>query len=859
MISLKTCAENEYKNAADKTVFVIDITDELILPEYAQRIKYLINEKLAGRPIALIWRLNFTNETNSFLLEDYFESIKNTHVSIFCTACPEKIRRDFVKFSDLYVTLDNNTSKDFLHNLPANTNLLFTPESIPSRQSLEILSELNENMNINVYLDSHIKKYCLQLEPSFLAVQKVMEYFYARFVQLQGIKNIRKGNFLRVMNISLTPDMDERILFIQVTSLNTNYICDYLNLLFNNSIFTKNNAVGKKYFLELLTLLDYQLMYIACLYAAHAGIEVKKMVGSDSSLDGLFNLLLANSKKQASQATIIPHLDHFIKTVVNHLFFFLQEQPRGVSLSINDFRLREPSIIELYKLNIESNGLNTESNGLNTESNGLNTELNKLTKTSVSILSSVNTKIYFLANVMSTFLSQREQHFLPQTNPTFKKVEQKLFLDSVAVLKSPTEKEKIYGVFTPIFLSVNKELGEYLGEKILKKDIDKSENPLYTFELNQSKFAIDAHSKRGWTAFVNSASNESNANIDVVQKDGKIIYKTKRAIAAGEQLLIYYGDKYEFETEEFRFLNPQNNSDDSIDIYNKNQSQYESISCSLPERLLMLLKISPEAQFFMPLEQASDKLPLLETISTNPLEFKCQNMQENMTQLMYWGYMGEKEKIQKMHAAKVPFSIQTSIHGYHIGHFIIASEFLNINEKKDLLSLILSDDLILLPAIDAQNILFFAIEQEQEQLLCFLINKYTQKKEALFNKKNDFERTIFSHALSLGNIKIITCLLKHYPEIMRTTLAREKRAIIAEIFAEYAKVHGEEIISFLEKLKNILKQKDIKLPGLQDAVDQYAPKENKSSFFNKRQISESDDESQAKRSKRESIPSFKLR
>lgn len=54
----------------------------------------------------------------------------------------------------------------------------------------------------------------------------------------------------------------------------------------------------------------------------------------------------------------------------------------------------------------------------------------------------------------------------------------------------------------------------------------------------------DANKVEHWTKYVNCSSSEENANISTQYLDNNVIYITKRDIVKGEELYVWYGQKY---------------------------------------------------------------------------------------------------------------------------------------------------------------------------------------------------------------------------------------------------------------------------------------------------------------------------
>lgn len=109
-----------------------------------------------------------------------------------------------------------------------------------------------------------------------------------------------------------------------------------------------------------------------------------------------------------------------------------------------------------------------------------------------------------------------------------------------------------FGAFARVDLPKGKRLGEYTGKLLSQLEYDKLTDTAYVFEVTKRfrgkyyLFYIDA--KRGDDLrFVNGAHSKKQKkriNIESYQYGERIFYRTTKAIKAGEELLIDYGDNY---------------------------------------------------------------------------------------------------------------------------------------------------------------------------------------------------------------------------------------------------------------------------------------------------------------------------
>ncbi|KAH3720256.1 hypothetical protein DPMN_063153 [Dreissena polymorpha] len=100
------------------------------------------------------------------------------------------------------------------------------------------------------------------------------------------------------------------------------------------------------------------------------------------------------------------------------------------------------------------------------------------------------------------------------------------------------------GVFSKVGLQSRIMFGPYRGDTI--SDNHKSEYCWQIYKEGKASHCVDAQNKAtsNWMRYVNCAMTEADQNLVAFQYKGGIYYCTFKPVSPGEELLVYYGDKY---------------------------------------------------------------------------------------------------------------------------------------------------------------------------------------------------------------------------------------------------------------------------------------------------------------------------
>ena len=316
-------------------------------------------------------------------------------------------------------------------------------------------------------------------------------------------------------------------------------------------------------------------------------------------------------------------------------------------------------------------------------------------------------------------------------------VESKLCIAKVGALG---EGPHAYGIFAKNTLKrvLDKDrnpvaIGEYLGDKIWV-DIDGLKMKSYQFKLPNSERRgkvqlIDAERRGSWTALVNGASSESEANVCAYQdKHGETIhYYLKRDIRPGEQVLIYYGDDFEYEHSasiKQCFLNSYVSYLTPHEIVTRNYVYLPDFEGMSPE-LSGLFGLPPRAEFakintYIPeATSANIDLPIL-MHSFIRGEYYAADQQENITTLMLACWDGHEALIDHLLSKKASPTIQSCIKGYSALHLLIASQHGLDKKIRIMKKLIHAGADVGLQDCEGYTILHWAVKNNDMQMIRYL-------------------------------------------------------------------------------------------------------------------------------------------
>lgn len=342
-------------------------------------------------------------------------------------------------------------------------------------------------------------------------------------------------------------------------------------------------------------------------------------------------------------------------------------------------------------------------------------------------------------------------------------LEQHLFFAPVAVLKKTSRN---LGVFTDKLIPKDSNLGFYHGRLITLDD--KQQDWEYTFKLNETT-GVDAFLERNWTAFVNSSSADSNANVFAEEQKGRIIYKALKDINPDEQLLIYYDEFYQFNAAQRRFLKSTDTYFDSNEIINQYPSLYSSAPRNISEDALNCFGIEQAHYFRVPkytingfipgnLNHYFD-MPILAVDSRDGVTSLPQCEQENITPLMLAILEEDKNLVFFLLSQGADSTIQTSIRGLSALHVLMKSR-LGLEDKKFIM-----DELVKYGArLDAQDyqeqsILHTAISTRNLELVLHVLS-YKNNYGDLLKYINNDNYDPFLYSISLDEINIAKELFK---------------------------------------------------------------------------------------------------
>ena len=93
---------------------------------------------------------------------------------------------------------------------------------------------------------------------------------------------------------------------------------------------------------------------------------------------------------------------------------------------------------------------------------------------------------------------------------------------------------------------------EYRGDRLTEKECEQLTDTSYVWEIttdNDKVICIDAkpHHKDNFIRYVNGAGNPKQCkqvNLEMIQENDRVYYKTTKRVMKGEELIVNYGDEY---------------------------------------------------------------------------------------------------------------------------------------------------------------------------------------------------------------------------------------------------------------------------------------------------------------------------
>lgn len=105
------------------------------------------------------------------------------------------------------------------------------------------------------------------------------------------------------------------------------------------------------------------------------------------------------------------------------------------------------------------------------------------------------------------------------------------------------------GAYSKVAHKRGARLGEYEGRRLDPEQFARVRDFRYVFELRRNGRPvayIDGRQRKSsnWTRYVNCARTKEEENILATQEGMRIVYRAKRPIRPGEELLVWYGPVY---------------------------------------------------------------------------------------------------------------------------------------------------------------------------------------------------------------------------------------------------------------------------------------------------------------------------
>ncbi|PJE08202.1 SET domain-containing protein-lysine N-methyltransferase [Legionella sp.] len=132
-----------------------------------------------------------------------------------------------------------------------------------------------------------------------------------------------------------------------------------------------------------------------------------------------------------------------------------------------------------------------------------------------------------------------------------------------------------YGVYARSFIKKGTVLFEYTGEKVSdEEDNDGERDRAYFMLLRHKQKILDAKYQGNGSRFINDSTAQEN--VEFREKKKKMLVIAAKDMFEGEQLLVSYGDTYQFGFKPF-FLHPSDNFRSAQKIFEANKDYYHPV------------------------------------------------------------------------------------------------------------------------------------------------------------------------------------------------------------------------------------------------------------------------------------------
>jgi hypothetical protein len=385
-------------------------------------------------------------------------------------------------------------------------------------------------------------------------------------------------------------------------------------------------------------------------------------------------------------------------------------------------------------------------------------------------------------------------------------IESNIFIAPTALLQERND-YPIYGAFAKTSFTQKLTypycLGEYQGalKKIIeeKEEQDEQEKAekscLYTFNLGHG-FELSAEHEGSWTRMINSASSEETANIYYERVNDKIYCYLKHPIQAGEQFLGYYGDAYQYDNK--RFLQSCDNWQTSLERYQTHIALYRYTIRGVERYALPDIK---------KLTRDTVNLPILIRLNATRMDmsFLPQWQQENKT-LLHWACeTGDLELLKSVRDLNPDISIQSRISGQTSLHAVMINQALSSVQKIEFLDVLLANQpvrqliAIVLQDKEEQSILHLAIEQEDIELIAYILTTELQKRnykdgKDIRNCLNKQGRDFILMALASGSLNVLDVIKAYMGAEDVAEILENREEVLREIWTDLATRYDDAVL-----------------------------------------------------------------
>lgn len=252
-------------------------------------------------------------------------------------------------------------------------------------------------------------------------------------------------------------------------------------------------------------------------------------------------------------------------------------------------------------------------------------------------------------------------------------------------------------------------LGDYLGDELNQKQFKELKNTSYVAIVKSNLF-VNAEENGNFATRINHSASQPNVEFARDPKTGRLYLQTKKEVPIKKfhQYLLNYGPSFIWDTkskENMRFLNPQDNGEESIDLLKK--GLYQDHPISLRDDIANFFGYTPNQRFYVPKyfddilknecpanfpenPELDFGLLAIDPDTNLPLPIK---KQKSITLLIIAAYLGHLNSVEWLVKQGANIDHQHSFTGHNALFTVIRSNLVHIENKEKIINYLINNSL----------------------------------------------------------------------------------------------------------------------------------------------------------------------